>query len=62
LAQETANELIRIRARDVLKLAFAAERKSISNARNLFGKEGQTHSWASHHDLISMQELAKPRD
>jgi len=34
LAQETANELIRLRAQGVLKLAFAAERKSISNAQS----------------------------
>jgi GAF domain-containing protein len=63
LAQETANELIRLRAQGVLKLAFAAERKSISNARNLV-QEARPNAFVGvqHHDLISTQELAKPRD
>jgi GAF domain-containing protein len=32
LAQETANELLRLRAQDVLKVELAAERKSIQRA------------------------------
>jgi len=62
LAQEAANELIRLRAQSVLKLARAAERKSISNARNL-PHEGRPNTFVAvqHHDLISTQELGNPR-
>ena len=61
LAQETANALIWLRARGALKLAFAAERKSISNARNpASGGSPNTFLGAQHHDWISTQEPGTP--